>query len=628
MKRAGEMIESAPLRDTTRYKKTYIHLAFIFFIGGIVYLNALGGPFLFDDNVYVLNHPQIMDGGSLKDYLSKGFCEGALVPCPYYRPLVSLSLRLDYLIWGENPFGFHLTSLFFHLSVLSIFYLVIMLVFKDAVVALWTTLLFSLHPIHVESVAVISNRTDLPATFFILFSFLSFSLFLRRTPRSFILYFLSLFSFVFALFTKEISITLPFILLAYDLLFVRPWSGFRDLCRRWPSYLPFVVLVFIYLGVRTMAMESLMSENVYGIPLSVRLINVPILIQQYLSLLVIPYPLMIFHEVPQVVTVFDLEFLFSFFLIVSLMVLFIMLRRKRPVFLLGGFWFLITLFPVLNVIPFPSPAVMERSAYLPSIGFFLVIGFAWKNLFQLEIFEKKVWIKKAFVCIVSLVFLVFSVITVQRNLVWRDEIFIWEDYYSKLKEESPLGHFNLAKAYHLKGDLDLAEKEYLIGLKYSYQPIIFEYLGSIYQKQGRVEEAITEFRKAIELGTKNAGVYFNLGLEVLKKGDQEEAATLFQGAVRLNPEYQKARFQLGLIYTDRGERELAMAVFQELVRINPEDPLSHLKLAVLYDELGLEQKAAEQYILFLKTAKSSSTGPSKVVRAKKRLLEIQGRVPY
>jgi len=483
--------------------ENFLHLGLLILLGALLYINALNGPFLFDDNVYVLSHPQILEGGSFLSYFAKGFCEGTQQDCPYYRPLVSLSFRLDYLIWGENSFGFHLSSLVAHLLVLSLFYVVIVFVFGDKLIAAVASLMFAVHPVHVESVAFVTARTDPPVTIFFLLSFLGFHFYLKRDGRSFKFLILSVVGFAMALFTKEIGITLPVLLLVYDLLWVRPWAGIRDLFQRWPDYLSFAAVGLIYIVIRSMVMGSVTVENIYGIPLGFRLMNAVVLVQEYLALLFFPYPLMIFHEVPQVSGLLDPKFLLSVLMIGFLIGFFIWNRKSYPGFLLSGFWFLITLFPVLNIIPIPSPSVMERSAYLPSIGFCLGIGWAGRYLLDRCTSQGTLWGIHGLQGIFLLILIVFSVMTVQRNTVWQDEVLIWEDLYRKVPNESPLGHFNLGREYHIRGELDRAEKEYRLALKYKQKPdpILHQYLAMIYQKKSRSQDAIREYEKAIALGS-------------------------------------------------------------------------------------------------------------------------------
>ncbi|HEX9756167.1 MAG TPA: tetratricopeptide repeat protein [Nitrospiria bacterium] len=625
-------------------KENCIHLLFLVLLGSLLYFNSLHGPFLFDDNVYVLNHLQITEGGGFLSYFSKGFCEGASQDCPFYRPLVSLFFRLDYLIWGENPFGFHLSSLISHLLVLVLFYVVIIFIFGNKLMAVVASLVFAVHPVHVESVAFVTARTDPPATIFFLLSLLGFHFYLKGASRSYKFLIFSVMGFAMALFTKEIGMSLPVILLMYDLLWVRPWAGIRNLFQRWLDYLPFAAVGILYIIMRSLAMGSVSVENIYGIPLGVRLMNAMVLLWEYLSLMVVPYPLMIFHEVPKVLNIGNTNFLLALFVLGFLTGLLLWNRKEHPGFLFSGIWFLITLVPVLGIIPLPSASVMERSAYLPSIGFCLGIGFLAKYLVNRWEGDPRGWVIRGMIGVLVSILIIFSVTTVQRNQVWQDEVLIWEDLYRKTPGGSPMGHINLALAYHERGELDKAEREYLLALRYHKElqeklkqagrgsqrmtqgtppTAIYQRLGMIYQKKGRTDAAIQQYRHAIQLGLETPQVYYNLGLEIFNKGDQDQAISLFQKAIRLDPDYYKAQLQMGMIYGNRREVHKAIEAFKEVVRIDPGDDRSHFRLGALYDTAGSTEKAREHYQLFLQNAKPHALMDKMMVQAKKRLSEMK-----
>jgi Tfp pilus assembly protein PilF len=242
------------------------------------------------------------------------------------------------------------------------------------------------------------------------------------------------------------------------------------------------------------------------------------------------------------------------------------------------------------------------------------------------------------------ILIIFSVTTVQRNQVWQDEVLIWEDLYRKTPGGSPMGHINLALAYHERGELDKAEREYLLALRYHKElqeklkqagrgsqrmtqgtppTAIYQRLGMIYQKKGRTDAAIQQYRHAIQLGLETPQVYYNLGLEIFNKGDQDQAISLFQKAIRLDPDYYKAQLQMGMIYGNRREVHKAIEAFKEVVRIDPGDDRSHFRLGALYDTAGSTEKAREHYQLFLQNAKPHALMDKMMVQAKKRLSEMK-----
>jgi Tfp pilus assembly protein PilF len=378
-----------------------------------------------------------------------------------------------------------------------------------------------------------------------------------------------------------------------------------------------------------MAMGSVTVENIYGIPLGFRLMNAVVLVQEYFTLLLFPYPLMIFHDVPQVSGLFDPHFLLSVLMIGFLIGFCIWNRKSYPGFLLSGLWFLITLFPVLNIIPIPSPSVMERSAYLPSIGFSLGIGWAGRYFLDRWASRGAFWPMQALRGIFILILVVFSAMTVQRNFVWQDEVLIWEDLYRKVSTESHLGHFNLGREYHIRGELDQAEKEYRLALKYAQKPNpnIHQYLAMIYQKKRRSHDAIREYEIAIALGSDKAQVYYKLGLELLKQGRDEEGLGRIQKAIDIDPDYLKAHLQLAMRYANQKEIQKAIAEFLEVSRIDPQEDRSHFRLAGLYDTQGSEEKAREHYLLFLNKAQPHPLMEKMISQAQKRLRVLEERKP-
>ena len=138
-----------------------------------MYVNTLGHPFVWDDNVYISPNAHFQNIHYLPEYFTGGFCEGVERECPFYRPIVSLSYLIDFLIWGDNPFGFHLTNVLLHITVVLLFYYLILTFFQKPQAALIASLFFSVHPIHVESIAFIAARTD-PLISIFLFVFFYF----------------------------------------------------------------------------------------------------------------------------------------------------------------------------------------------------------------------------------------------------------------------------------------------------------------------------------------------------------------------------------------------------------------------------------------------------------------------
>ena len=152
-----------------------------------------------------------------------------------------------------------------------------------------------------------------------------------------------------------------------------------------------------------------------------------------------------------------------------------------------------------------------------------------------------------------------------RNKVWHDPVLLWEDVFKKRSPEFPFGHMALATAYYQRGDLEKAEREFKLALQYTKGRYPHEYLGLIYQRQGKNQQAISHFRKAILMGTKRPMIFYNLSviLYLYEKGNSNEVESLLRKAILFNPYYSKAYLGLAKIYMDQKKSEQALQAFKE-----------------------------------------------------------------
>lgn len=223
------------------------------------YLPSLDGYFLADDFGFI----RIFHDRPLRDFLSlftRDWSSGLWGhPLDEIRPVIALSYRLDSFLWGLRPLGYHLTSVAFHaLSVVLVFLIARQVTGGRACLGLLAGLLFAFNPTHVESVAWVAARVDIMSATFYLASFYLFLLFRARGDGRW--WALSLAAFALALFSKELTVTLPFVLLAYDLLCRRP----RALYELW-AHVPFFALLGGYFFIRHLAFESPAREQMLGI---------------------------------------------------------------------------------------------------------------------------------------------------------------------------------------------------------------------------------------------------------------------------------------------------------------------------------------------------------------------------
>ncbi|RMF85839.1 MAG: phospholipid carrier-dependent glycosyltransferase, partial [Nitrospinota bacterium] len=350
------------------------HIGLIILLSCLNYLNALSGPFLWDDRPLILENaflrtPQPLYTAFTTDYWSFASTRKT---SGYYRPLLLLSYRLDTFFWGFRPFGFHLTNLLLHtLNAVLVYWLACHLL-PSARSAWLAALFFAAHPIHTESVSWISGRTDLIVTLFLLAAFLSFLSLQRGQGRGKGLFLsLLLFCFALALLAKENALVFPLLLLGYRWFFPSQEKRYTLGYAVGGS----VTLIILYLGLRFALVGSpvLAASNV---PFTIRLLTAPKLFVIYLKLLLLPVGLHIQRDIllTPLSHLFTLEALLYLLLTLLVLLAACVLRKRFPLAVFAFFWIGVTLLPVLNLLPLRQ-VLAERFLYLPSVGFSLLLAF-------------------------------------------------------------------------------------------------------------------------------------------------------------------------------------------------------------------------------------------------------------
>ena len=208
-----------------------LSFSLIFALALGIYSSALSGQFIWDDDYLVRDNQYLTTWSALPEIFTKDINSGADSFCGFYRPLQILSYRLDTLAWKLEPVGYHLTNVLLHALAAWLFFLLIES-FAGIPAALFSALLFLVHPVQTEAVAYISGRADLLAIIF-MFSALLFD---RKRPWSLVAYALALLS-------KESALVFPVLLWAWRCLVLKERRGFREL-------LPYLLITAVYLGLR------------------------------------------------------------------------------------------------------------------------------------------------------------------------------------------------------------------------------------------------------------------------------------------------------------------------------------------------------------------------------------------
>src|SRR3989304_4073315 len=480
----------------------------------IAYLNTLNNTFVYDDVFTITDNYFIRDWGNFPAFFTDDYFKysGEVT----YRPVVTFSYFIDYSLWHLNPTGFHLTNILLHVVNAVLVYLLVSAVSRSRTTAFLTSILFALHPILTEAVNGISYREDLLTTTFFLGAILLFIKSKIQNPKSKIincLYPLSLFSYLLALCSKEVAITLPLIIFLLDWLLGDKSRIKKNTIK---YYIGFILVSGLYLFLRFVWFHNPVEKQLTYPDNSflVNFLTMPKIFCSYIKLLFFPICFNAEYIVAHTKTPFAATFILS---IIFLSVIGVITYRfydhsKRLFFFM--LWFFVTLAPMMNIIPIAN-IMAERYLYLPSVGFCAILAYIsiglWRQVYVFIFFENgKVgrWeggnlnvstprfnqLLLVFVtCLILIPAVPYSVFTIKRNKIWKDPFIFW----SKTIEDSPnssRAHNNLGMIYLQKDRTDSAIREFQASIAIESDPEYHHNLGMAYQKKGMKEEALQEYK--------------------------------------------------------------------------------------------------------------------------------------
>ena len=355
----------------------------------------------------------------------------------YSQPLVILSFAIEYYFFKLNPFIYHLTNLILHtLSSVLVFCLVFIFSRKISI-SLITALFFGIHPLHVESVAWVSERKDVLSIFFFLQSLIFYLL--HKERNKWFYYYLSVFVLVLSLFSKAMGVTLPFILLLFDYLSGRRFDR-KALLEKVPFFAVSGLFVVMNLYIFYSA-GAIISTKVFS-----HYDNVLIACRSlvfYLIKVLLPINLSAFYPYPTEISIFQPDFFLSLVVLIILVALVWYSRKYTRKIIFGSLFFLLTILPVIKLVPFGGggAAMADRYMYIPSIGLFYVAGVAFYKAFQWDDVSLGS-VRKLTVLLLCLVVLFFSFLSYKRGDVWQKSETLWLNVIKNYPDVS-LAHNNL-----------------------------------------------------------------------------------------------------------------------------------------------------------------------------------------
>ena len=518
-----------------------------------------------------------------------------------WHPITLLSLTLDYKLYGMNAGGFHATSLAMHFANSYLVFLIFLIISKKTSLSFLVALVFLVHPINVETVSWVAERKGILGAFFTL---LSIYFYLRfRTTLKWQHYAISLLSFIAALMSKAVFVTLPILLIILDMYNALSNQGKLNkkyLMNIAVTQLPFFIIA-ISIGIITVYVHStagaLITDKYY--PLDTRLAKAIAFYPTYIIQLI--YPIGFHVQYPyRIPTTFEI-WTGSLFL-TGLSALAIRYMKKTPTLFLGWFWYVILLFPVSGVIQSGSHLHADRYAYLPLIGIIYLIMYVSAH------FLSHYHIKKRFkVLIVSLIVLILVSISWNQHRTWKNSFSVFYNTYSQ-DPRNVLSNAYLSYLYIHAGKIEEGMRFYLQARKsdsnylYNYE-MTYEALLS----QQKPEIALSVLNDALEAvsvlnvsGTAKYNGYrdkylLTIATIYINQKQYQKANESLENSLRINPDNYDFKFMYGLANYLHGDYRLAEETLLELMALQPEHYQATLLLIKVYRDWDRHQ-AARLYI--------------------------------
>jgi len=533
-----------------RHKRTLATAALVLAVlgsfGGVLWNDFVA----FDDPAYVTHNPQVLGGLDAAGirWAFTAFHAGN------WHPLTWLSHMLDVELFGLHPAGHHATSLALHaLNAALLFWWL-----SGCTGRFWPSLAaaacFAIHPLRVESVAWIAERKDVLSGSFWMAALLAYTGYVRRpaAPR---------FAAVFAcmalgLLTKAMLVTLPLVLLLLDLWPYERWR--RAAARRLVlEKLPLLALSVVFSVVAVFSQNATASLKSFDVlPLSVRVGQAFLAYTGYLAKSLWPLDLAVFYPHPATQLTageFGLRALLAATLVIAISAVLLRSRRSGP-WLVGWFWFLGSLVPVIGLVQVGSQGMADRYSYLPGIGIAIALSFGGAEL----VGRRRRW--RGLLPLLAILLLSASIaLTTRQVATWSDSRALFE-HAIQVTERNHVAHASLGLALLADGDMASARGE---------------------------------FERALDIEPRDANAHHNLGLLCLGIGDLEGAREHLSAAVELQPDAPEPRAGLGDLLRQAGHLEEAVGSYRRAIELNPNYVAAHLNLGVALFRLDRLEEAAD-----------------------------------
>jgi tetratricopeptide (TPR) repeat protein len=548
---------------------------FLVLATGAVYLQVWNHEFVgYDDDGYVTENVRVKNG-----------------------------LTLDNIIWAfKTPHKtgrHHMTNVLFHiLNSLLLFG-----VFRKMTGKVWQSgfvaAMFALHPLHVESVAWVSERKDVLSMFFWMLTLWSYARYAEYPQIK--RYIPVIGFFALGLMAKPMLVTLPFVLLLLDywpLKRVQFNTSNKDTAMAAQRFsvgflirekAPFFVLSLTSCFITFFAQKKGGAIGAFEThPFSVRVANAFVSYLEYIQKMIWPDNLAVLYPYPDTISRWQL--IAALIVLSGISFLAIRYLKQLPWLGVGWFWYLGTLVPVIGLVQVGVQALADRYTYIPLTGLFII--FAW-GLTQLMAGWRHRRIAISAIC--AALFPILMTTAWTQASYWQNSLTLFT-HALDVTSDNYVIHNNLGFELALKGHADDALKHYREALRINPDfEIAYINLGKALLLKGKLDESVRYYQALLEIKPGYARVHHNLGLTLLRKGDTENAIFHFREALRINNDYAEVYNSLGAAMVSKGKIKEAISHFRQALQIKPDFYEAQKNLSKLENLVELKRQVTLEF---------------------------------
>ncbi len=544
----------------------------------VVYIPAIRGNFIFDDDLHLTRNIVLTDNGLYRVWFAPGQFD--------YYPVTWTSYWLEYQIWGLNPTGYHMVNLLMHAAcALLIWHILMRLKIPGAWVA---AVIFALHPVNVESAAWIAQRKSILSMLLFLSSLLLYLRFDQEGRRR--CYWMAVVLFVLAMLSKGSIVMLPVVILMCVWWMHKKISR-KDIMRSIPFFMVSIVMSVVVLCFMS---KVLNEEVVRGDSFLTRLATAGYALWFYLYKAILPLNLIFIYPRWQIESSNWVNFI-PVAVFVGMLMLSWCCRRSwgRPVLFAVGY-FAVMLVPALGFVDvyfWRYSLVADHYQYASIIG---IIGLVVATGYCLADRAGRQGKDIMRVAAVSVV-VAMGILSWQQSGIYKNMESLWEDTLEK-NPRAWIAHNSLGFELQSQDKIDEAIAHYRKAIELEPDYILgLNNLGNALKLQGKFDEAVSYFHHALEVKPNSSKTHNNLGVTLMSQDKLDEAVVHLRRAISIKPSYIDAHYNLANALQLQGEYEQAKSHYLQVLEMNPTDAAAHNNLGSVLQSQGKLDEAIIHY---------------------------------